>query len=45
MWNKLAKPTGLSGRDLKAASMLLVLSHHAQLLGFTVEELVESEAL
>jgi hypothetical protein len=32
MWNKFSKPPGFSGRDLRAASTLLVLNHHAQLL-------------
>jgi hypothetical protein len=45
LWNKLTKLTGLSGRDLKAASMLLVLNYHPQLLGYSVEDLVDSETL
>jgi hypothetical protein len=42
MWNKLTKPPGFSGRDLRATSILLVLNHHAELLALTVEELVVS---
>jgi hypothetical protein len=45
MWNKFLKPPGFSGRDLRAASTLLVLNHHAQLLALTMEELVVSETL
>jgi hypothetical protein len=45
MWEKLTKPPGFSGRDLRAASTLLVLNHHAPLLALTLEELVVSETL
>jgi hypothetical protein len=40
MRNKMSKPPGLSGMDLRAASTLMVLNHHAQLLDFTMEVLV-----
>jgi hypothetical protein len=45
MWNKLQKPPGFLGRDLRVALTLLALNHHALLLALTMEELVVSETL